>query len=232
MSALGQERTCAAQKVMFGSRPQTSTLEVKRYPSLKQLFGFLSSESSDFIYEGFRVARKTLYLASIGVVCLFVSGCASPQPATPSLAVMPGKGKSYEAFQREDEYCQASAQQAIGYQSPGETANQAAVGSAAVGTALGALTGAAIGSLSGNVGAGAAVGAGTGLVAGSAVGAGNARAAGGAVQVRYDTVYAQCMAAKGNRVAAPAIVAAPAYVYPRPYYWGPRPYYGYYSYGW
>jgi len=232
MSALGQERTCAAQKVMFGSRPQTSTLEVKRYPSLKQLFGFLSSESSDFIYEGFRVARKILYLASIGVVCLFVSGCASPQPATPSLAVMPGKGKSYEAFQREDEYCQASAQQAIGYQSPGETANQAAVGSAAVGTALGALTGAAIGSLSGNVGAGAAVGAGTGLVAGSAVGAGNARAAGGAVQVRYDTVYAQCMAAKGNRVAAPAIVAAPAYVYPRPYYWGPRPYYGYYSYGW
>lgn len=178
------------------------------------------------------MARKTLYLASIGVVCLFVSGCASPQPATPSLAVMPGKGKSYETFQRGDEYCQASAQQAIGYQSPGETANQAAVGSAAVGTALGALTGAAIGSLSGNVGAGAAVGAGTGLVAGSAVGAGNARAAGGSVQVRYDTVYAQCMAAKGNRVAAPAVVAAPAYVYPRPYYWGPRPYYGYYSYGW
>jgi len=102
------------------------------------------------------------------------------------------KGKFYEAFQREDDYCQASAQQAIDYQSPGETANQAAVGSAAVGTALGALTGAAIGSLTGNVGAGAAVGAGTGLVAGSAVGAGNARPAGGSVQARYDTVYAQC----------------------------------------
>ena len=76
-------------------------------------------------------------------------------------------------------------------------ANDAAVGSAAAGTALGALAGAAIGSLSGKMGAGAAIGAGTGLVAGSAVGAGNARAAGGSMQVRYDTVYAQCMAAKG-----------------------------------
>jgi hypothetical protein len=66
----------------------------------------------------------------------------------------------------------------------------------------------------GNVGAGAAVGAGTGLVAGSVVGAGNARAAGGSVQARYDTVYAQCMTAKGNRVAAPAVVAEPFYVYP------------------
>lgn len=178
------------------------------------------------------MAKKALYLASIGIACLLVSGCASPQPAAPSLAVMPGKNKSYAAFQKEDEYCQASAQQAIGYQSPGETANQAAVGSAAVGTALGALTGAAIGSLSGNVGAGAAIGAGTGLVAGSAVGAGNAGAAGSSVQARYDTVYAQCMTAKGNRVAAPTVVGEPVYVYPRPYYWGPRPYYGYYRYGW
>jgi hypothetical protein len=51
---------------------------------------------------------------------------------------MPGWGKSYEAFQRDDQYCQSSAQQAIGYQSPGQAADQAAVGTAAVGTALGA----------------------------------------------------------------------------------------------
>ena len=128
---------------------------------------------------------------------------------------MPGSGKSYEAFQRDDQFCQSSAQQAIGYQSPGEAANQASVGSAAVGTALGALAGAAIGSVSGNMGAGAAVGAGTGLVAGSAVGAGNARAAGGSLQVRYDTVYTQCMTAKGNRVAGPpvATIKAPHFVF-------------------
>jgi hypothetical protein len=50
------------------------------------------------------------------------------------------------------------------------------------------------------MGVGAAVGAGTGLLAGSAVGAENARAAGGSLQARYDTVYAQCMSDKGNRV--------------------------------
>jgi hypothetical protein len=71
------------------------------------------------------------------------------------------------------------------------------------GTALGALAGAALGSAAGHVGTVAAVGAGTGLVAGSAVGSGNA-AAGGSLQARYDTVYAQCMTAKGNRVPPPA----------------------------
>ena len=124
--------------------------------------------------------------------------------------------------------CQSSAQQAIGYQSPGQAANQAAVGTAAVGTALGAVAGAAIGSVSGNMGTGAALGAGTGLVAGSAIGVGNADAAGGSLQVRYDTVYAQCMTAKGNRIGGPP-VAEPVYVYPPPYYWGPR---YYFSYGW
>ena len=85
--------------------------------------------------------------------------------------------------------------------------------------ALGALAGAALGSAAGHVGTGAAVGAGTGLVAGSAVGSGNAAAAGGSLQARYDTVYAQCMTAKGNRIAGPPVVE-PVYVYPRPYYWG------------
>jgi hypothetical protein len=96
-------------------------------------------------------------------------------PAAPSFAAMPGPHKSYESFH--DQYCQTSAQQAIGYQSPGQAANDAAVGSAVVGTALGALAGAALGSAAGHAGTGAAVGAGTGLVAGSAVGSGNAAAA-------------------------------------------------------
>jgi len=174
------------------------------------------------------VFKKSLCLMSLGAFFLACGGCASTGPAVPSFAAMPGKGKSYESFQRDDQYCQASAQHAIGYQSPGEAANQAGVGTAAAGTALGALAGAAIGSVTGNVGTGAALGAGTGLVAGSAVGAGNARAAGGSLQARYDTVYAQCMSATGNRVAGPP-VAEPVYVYPRPYYWGPG---YYYPYGW
>ena len=54
---------------------------------------------------------------------------------------------------------------------------------------------------------------------------GDGRFAGGSLQARYDTVYAQCMTAKGNRVAAPYVVAEPVYVDPRPYNWGP----GYYE---
>src|SRR5271169_5254343 len=169
---------------------------------------------------GSAMLKKGLYLLSVSVFCFAVGGCASPGPAAPSFVALPAKGKSYEAFQVDDRYCQGAAQQAIGYQSPGEAANQAAVGTAVVGTAIGALAGAAVGSVSGNMGAGAAVGAGTGLVAGSTVGAGNARDAGGSLQARYDTVYGQCMTAKGNQV-APPYVAEPVYVYPRPYYWGP-----------
>ena len=115
-------------------------------------------------------------LALMGAFCLTCGGCAYNGPAAPSFAAMPGPHKSYESFQGDDQYCQTSAQQAIGYQSPGQ-ANDAAVGTAVVGTALGALAGAAIGSAAGHVGTGAAVGAGTGLVAGSAVGSGNAAAA-------------------------------------------------------
>ena len=79
--------------------------------------------------------------------------------------------------------------------------------------AIGALAGAAIGSAAGHVGRGAALGAGSGLVAGSVIGADNANAAGGSLQARYDTVYAQCMAAKGNRVGGPP-PPAPFYPYP------------------
>ncbi len=175
---------------------------------------------------------KALMAAS--AVSLTLAGCASTGPAAPSVSVMPAKGKSYEAFQRDDEYCQAAAQRQVGYRSPGEAANNSAVQSAAVGTALGALAGAAIGSSSANMGKGAAIGAGTGLLAGSLVGASNARQAGGAVQDRYDTVYAQCMKARGNLVedVAPPVREVvvyerprPIYVEPRPYYYEPRPYY-------
>jgi Glycine-zipper domain len=171
--------------------------------------------------------KKYFCLVSLGGFCLAVGGCAPLVQLVHRSQQCLVRGR-HMRLSRMDQYCQVSAQQAIDYQSPGEAANRAAVGSAAVGTALGALTGAAIGSASGNVGAGAAIGAGTGLVAGSAVGAGNARAAGGSLQARYDTVYAQCMSAKGNRLAAP-YVPEQVYVYPRPYYWGPG---YYYRYGW
>ncbi len=172
--------------------------------------------------------KSPITLISISALCLTLAACASTRPASPSLAVMPGKGKSYEAFQRDEGTCQLAAQRAIGGESPGEAGNQTAVSNAAVGTALGALAGAAIGAASGRAGQGAAIGAGTGLLAGSVVGASNARETSGTIQSRYDTVYAQCMISKGHTLAPQAPEPRVTYVYerPEPVYVYQRPYYG------
>ncbi|MDE2583191.1 MAG: glycine zipper family protein [Rhodospirillales bacterium] len=147
---------------------------------------------------------------------------------------LPGKGKSFNAFQREDAYCRQYADRDIGYMQPGQAATNAGLGSAVVGTALGAAAGAAIGSVSGNMGAGAAIGGAAGLLGGSAIGAGNAQASAEGLQQRYNIAYTQCMYAQGNTV-----VARPpgpyggygGYGYPGPGYGYPGPAYGPYYYG-
>ena len=180
--------------------------------------------------------KSRLIVASVSVFALSLAGCASTRPAAPSLSVIPGPNKSPAAYERDASTCDSAAQRAIGGQSPGAAANDAAISSAVVGTALGALAGTAIGAASGRAGAGAAIGAGTGLLAGSAIGANQAAAAGGSTQARFDVVYAQCMQSRGNQIINPppppretVIVyerPEPVYVYPRPY----PPYYrdGYY----
>jgi Glycine-zipper domain len=138
--------------------------------------------------------RPSTFLALLASTCM-LAACASTVPTGPMVDAHPGRGKSPEAFNRDDIACQVTAQNAVG-QTPGGAANEAAAGSAVAGTLLGAGAGAAIGSASGRMGAGAAIGAGTGLLAGSLIGAGNARAAAGSVQAQYDSVYARCMAAR------------------------------------
>jgi Glycine-zipper domain len=179
------------------------------------------------------VKRNTAIMFALLASASILSGCASTAPVGPLVDAVPGRGKSPQAFSRDDATCQMAAQNAVGGQTPGEAANQAAVGSAVAGTAIGAGAGALIGSASGRMGAGAAIGAGTGLLAGSLIGANNARAAGGSLQYQYDSVYARCMSARGNHIAGPAVaVAEPMYPAPPPprYYWGPGPYYR--PYGW
>jgi hypothetical protein len=160
-------------------------------------------------------------IAGVSVVALSMSlgACATTGPAQPNVAVMPGQSKSYEAFQRDDVNCQASAQRVINYQSPGEVGNNSTITGAAVGTALGALAGAAIGSTSANAGRGAAIGAGTGLVAGTMIGASNAERTGG-----HDVL--------ATAPPPPPVVvyerAPPVYVYQRPFGYG-RPYQGLYG---
>jgi outer membrane lipoprotein SlyB len=120
-------------------------------------------------------------------------------PPGPSVLVMPGNGKSFEAFQADDGVCRQWAQTQTGWNA-NQTVNENVAGGAIAGGALGAAAGALIGAASGATGPGAAIGAGAGLLGGAFLGATQAPGAGYEVQRRYDNAYQQCMFAKGNQI--------------------------------
>jgi hypothetical protein len=146
----------------------------------------------------------------LGVVVL--GGCATI-PTGPSVTVLPGPGKSFEAFQSDDSVCRQWAGQQIGV-SPNQATNSTLASGAAIGTLAGAGLGAAIGAASGHPGTGAAVGAASGLIAGTAIASGPAHATRWELQRRYDIAYQQCMSAKGNQI--PGSMQRPRQVYSPP----------------
>ena len=129
------------------------------------------------------------------LAALLLLGACTTIPTGPSVMVMPGTGKNFDQFRRDDADCRQFAQAQVGGASANDTAIESGVKSAATGAAIGALAGAAMG---GHEGAG--VGAGVGLLAGSAAGANAGQASGYGAQRRYDNAYVQCMYAKGERV--------------------------------
>jgi uncharacterized protein YcfJ len=156
-------------------------------------------------------------LAAISIL----SACASP-PMGPTVAVMPAQNKPFDQFQTDDAACRAWANQAVSGQA--EAANNRAVGTAVVGTILGAGLGAAIGG-----GRGAAIGAASGAAIGTGYGASGSQWAQMGIQQQYNIAYQQCMYARGNQVAsyrpvygAPMYVV-PGYVAPAPVYVAPPP---------
>jgi len=154
--------------------------------------------------------RSSLALA---VFCTtLVAGCVHV-PAGPNVMAMPGRGKSFEAFDWDDRECRAYAASRVSPDT--RQANDSAVASAAVGTVVGAATGAAIGAAAGDPATGAAVGAGVGLLGGSAIAADQSNYGSWSIQRRYDVAYTQCMYAKGNRVPVPAS-SLPARAYQPP----------------
>ncbi len=130
-----------------------------------------------------------LFLALFSAVAA-LNACATI-PTGPNVMVLPGPGKSFEAFQSDDTVCRQWARQQIGAE-PSETVNQNLAAGAAIGTLAGAALGAAIGAASGHPGVGAAVGAASGLLGGTAVASGPAYGAGYQVQRRYDNAYQKC----------------------------------------
>jgi hypothetical protein len=181
------------------------------------------------------MSRLSISAALLGSLAL--GACVAAPPSGPSVAVMPGAGKNLAQFQQDDYTCRNYAQQAIGGgQVQQQQANNNAVGSAVVGTGVGAAAGALLGAAAGNAGLGAAAGAGAGLLVGSSAGAQGSQQTAGQLQRQYDVSYSQCMAAQGNNVPSSiqqSAVAYPAGYYPYPYpgyVYGPGPYgYGYYG---
>jgi hypothetical protein len=176
------------------------------------------------------MSRTLLIAAVVGTLAL--GACAVGPPAGPSVAALPEKGKSLEAFQQDDSVCRQYAAQTVGFASPADAANQSMANSTVGGTLLGAAAGAAIGAAAGNPAAGAAIGAASGLVLGSASGAGAANYSAASVQRGYDISYAQCMTSRGNQVPAVAQGGPPPGPYGAPYpaAYAYAPYPAYYPY--
>ncbi|MDQ9125187.1 glycine zipper family protein [Serratia fonticola] len=145
------------------------------------------------------MAMKLSLAVSLVAGGVLLAGCVSP-PTGPEVTVLPGSGKSYQQFNRDDALCRNSAQTSISGGTQAATNN--AVGSAAAGTVLGAAAGALIGAATGDAGAGAAIGAGSGLLLGSAVGSSAGQRRSDDLQQQYDIAYTQCMYARGDQVPA------------------------------
>ena len=123
--------------------------------------------------------------AAILAPLLLLNACAT-EPMGPTIPVMPAPGKPFEAFQSDQAVCKQFASGQV--QGGAQQANNQQVGTAVIGTLLGAGLGAAVGG-----GRGAAIGAGAGAIGGTAVGAGPAAQANYSLQQRYDLAYSQCM---------------------------------------
>lgn len=151
---------------------------------------------------------------------LALAGCVSV-PSGPTVAVMPGQGKSLDQFRGDASVCQQYAYAAIA--GPTQAAQDYAGANAVGGAALGAAVGALLGAATGQAGTGAAWGAGTGLLVGGA-GAGNVGAASSyTLQRQFDIAYMQCMYSHGNQIPArvvhrgsPPVSVAPSTYAPPP----------------
>ena len=148
------------------------------------------------------------------IVPALLGGCAQT-PLGPTVAVMPAPGKPFDVFATDQAVCKqfAEGQVAGGAQS----VNNQQVGTAILGTVLGAGLGAAIGG-----GRGAGIGAASGALGGTALGAGSASSGQYSLQQRYDIAYSQCMYSRGNQV--PGFSPPPGYApqgYPPPGYYPP-----------
>ena len=113
-------------------------------------------------------ARKSVAMNKkpvlLGAFAPLLLGACATLPSGPSVMVLPGAQKTFEHFRADDALCQFYARQAVGGQTPTQTAMDSGTASAVAGTAVGAAAGAVIGAAAGEPAGGAAIGAGSGLL--------------------------------------------------------------------
>src|SRR3954454_97550 len=152
---------------------------------------------------------RSRLLSAVMIVPLALAGCAQT-PMGPTVAVMPAPGKPFDVFQTDQAVCRQFAEGQVAGGAQG--VNNQQVGTAVLGTVLGAGLGAAIGG-----GHGAAIGAASGALGGTALGASSASGGQMSLQQRYDVAYSQCMYSRGNQI--PGFSPPPGYApYPQPGY--------------
>lgn len=157
---------------------------------------------------------RTMKTTAVSLIALTaLSACAS-HPVGPSVAVMPAPNKPFSVFEEDQAVCKNFADQQVA--GAAQSANNSALGAAAIGTVLGAGLGAAIGG-----GRGAAIGAASGAGAGTLYGTSQSNQANMTIQQRYDVAYQQCMYSRGNQV--PGYQQAPSPVSQPPGYAPPPP---------
>ena len=153
-------------------------------------------------------------LSGAMVALVALTACA-PTVMGPTVPVMPGPNKPFDQFAADQQTCQGYANSQTAPLAA--QANNQALGTALLTTALGAGIGAAAGG-----GRGAAIGAASGAALGTVAGAQGSSVAGMNIQQQYDIYYSQCMYSRGNRVPgySPNMYALPPYSGPG----GPPPY--------
>jgi hypothetical protein len=159
--------------------------------------------------------------AAMAALALSLGACAVPLPSGPTVAIMPGQNKNWDAFRADDLECRQYAQSLV---TPADAAaaSRSSNATAILGTVFGGALGALFGVASGNPAAGAAIGAGSGAILGTANGAGIAGSSAAGLQGQYNLGYTQCMVAKGNSVPSTTAWAPFRPVYQ---YWRGYPYY-------
>jgi outer membrane lipoprotein SlyB len=147
-----------------------------------------------------------------------LASCA--QGVVPTVQVLPPPGKAFAAFQLDQHDCSIMAGDQV--RPMMDRAAYAGLGTAVVGTALGAGLGAAIGG-----GRGAGIGAAAGAIGGTSVAADQGASADAKIQALYDSNYAACMSSRGDIVQAPqtiVVASPPVIIQPAPYVVQPAPY--------